>query len=119
MATNVNHQKYISIQKQTAGAAAKERKQITIDLQIPQIDDFNPAYAQLNPVFRKDVTLETFPMLGSFSSSFFGQIVKVWYILKVFVKHDAWNEWGEGHAIEFPIKIFPRPTEFIAHEPVY
>ena len=57
-------------------------------------------------------------MLPSFSSSFFGQIVKVWYILKVFVKHDAWNEWGEGHVIEFPIKIFPRPTEIIASEPV-
>ena len=52
-------------------------------------------------------------MLRSSSSSFFGQIVKVWYILKVFVKHDAWNEWGEGHVIEFPIKIFPKPTEFV------
>lgn len=50
-------------------------------------------------------------MMASFSSSFFGQIVKVWYVLKVFVKHDAWNEWGEGESVDFPIKIFPKPTE--------
>lgn len=49
-------------------------------------------------------------MLQSFSSSFFGQIVKVWYVLKVYVKHDAWNEWGSGEVIEFPIKILQRPT---------
>ena len=52
-------------------------------------------------------------MLRSFSSSFFGQIVKVWYILKVFVKHDAWTEWGEGHVIEFPIKILPKSTDIV------
>jgi len=55
-------------------------------------------------------------MMQAFSSSFFGQIVKVWYILKVFVKHDAWNEWGEGNAIEFPIKILPKPTQIFANE---
>lgn len=57
-------------------------------------------------------------MMASFSSSFFGQIVKVWYVLKVFVKHDAWNEWGEGESVDFPIKIFPKPTEIQVEEPV-
>ena len=80
------------------------------------IDDYNPPFMQVDPIFSKQLTPETFPMLGSFSSSFFGQIVKVWYVLKVFVKHDAWNEWGEGNVVEFPIKIFPRPTEYLVME---
>lgn len=50
-------------------------------------------------------------MLQAFSPSFFGAIVKVWYVLRVFVKHDAWNEWGEGHSVDIPIKILPKPTE--------
>ena len=34
----------------------------------------------------------------------------------MFVKHDAWNEWGEGNAVEFPIKILPRPTQIFSSE---
>ena len=60
----------------------------------------------------------SWPMLGSFSSSFFGQICKVWYTLKVFVKHDAWNDWGEGHAVDFPIKIKPKRLVLNQAEPV-
>ena len=56
-------------------------------------------------------------MMASFSSSFFGQIVKVWYVLRVFVKHDAWNEWGEGNSVDFPIKILPKQTQIAATEP--
>ena len=48
-------------------------------------------------------------MMASFSSSFFGQIVKVWYVLKVFVKHDAWNAFGQGKRVKFPIQIVPKP----------
>jgi len=27
------------------------------------------------------------------------------------VKHDSWNEWGEGNSIEFPIKILSNRIE--------
>ena len=63
----------------------------------------------LNPVY--------FPMVQSFSTSFFGQLVKVWYVLKVFVKHDSWNEWGEGNSVEFPIKIQRQPVQIADDEP--
>ena len=84
-----------------------------VELFIPENEDYCPEYAAVDPQFKKQVTPANYPVLRSFSASFFGQIVKVWYILKVFVKHDAWNEWGEGHVIEFPIKIFPKPTEIV------
>ena len=44
-------------------------------------------------------------MMKKFSTSFFGQIVKVWYVLRIIIKHDSWNEWGEGNYVDFPIKI--------------
>ena len=104
-----NHQRYINVVKDTESVAAHEMKDLEVEMQIPQLDDYNPPNIdQVDIKMRKDILPETFPMLGNFSSSFFGQICKVWYTLKVFVKHDAWNEWGEGHAIEFPIRIYPQ-----------
>lgn len=81
-----------------------------LELQIPELDDYAPDYENLNPCFKTSIDQESISMLQSFSPSFFGQIVKVWYVLRVFVKHDAWNEWGEGHSVDFPIKILPKPT---------
>jgi len=65
----------------------------------------------------KSISKETLPLLGSFSSSFFGQAYKIWYTLKVFVKHDAWNDWGEGKAIEFPIKIMSSKLKMVRGAP--
>lgn len=45
------------------------------------------------------------PMLKSFSMSVHGRIVNVSYHIKFFVKHDSWNEFGEGQVVSFPIKI--------------
>ena len=44
-------------------------------------------------------------MLKSFSTSVTGKLISVCYTLKCFVKHDAWNEFGEGNVVSLPIKI--------------
>ena len=55
--------------------------------------------------------------MASFSPSYFGQIVKVWYVVRVFVRHDAWNSFGKGKSVDFPIKILPKPTAVRIWEP--
>ncbi len=39
-----------------------------------------------------------------------GQIVNVWYELHIFVKHDAWNEFGAGNFVTVPVLIIPKPV---------
>ena len=49
-------------------------------------------------------------MLKSFSTSVTGKLIEVSYTLKCFVKHDAWNEFGEGNVVSLPIKIMQPPV---------
>ena len=41
----------------------------------------------------------------------FGQIVHIWYEVHVFVKYDAWNDFGSGNFVSFPIIIVPKQHE--------
>lgn len=41
--------------------------------------------------------------------SILGKLIEINYELHVFVKHDAWNEWGRGKLVRFPIKILTPP----------
>ena len=50
-------------------------------------------------------------MLESFSTSFGGKIIVVEYTLKVFILHDAWNEWGEGRCAARDITIMRQPVK--------
>ena len=34
-----------------------------------------------------------------------GRLITVEYNLLVFVKHDSWNEFGEGNCISIPLKV--------------
>ena len=54
------------------------------------------------------------PMLQSFSISVHGKIVQVEYILKAFVKHDSWNEFGEGKVASMPIQILQPPMQIVS-----
>ena len=49
------------------------------------------------------------PVLRSFTPTMMGQIINVWYELVVYVKHDAWNAFGQGKRVKFPIQIVPKP----------
>ena len=44
--------------------------------------------------------------------SFNGKIVAINYELAVYIKHNAWNEYGRGKGVKLPIKVLtpPRPA---------
>ena len=44
-----------------------------------------------------------------------GEIVSIFYELQIFVKHDAWNEWGKGKVVIFPIKLL---TPMLPQQPM-
>jgi len=46
------------------------------------------------------------PLINAISNSFCGKLIKVEYSLKFFVKHDSWDEFGEGSCIEMPVRIY-------------
>ena len=41
-----------------------------------------------------------------------GQIVHIWYEAHVFVKYDAWNDFGSGNFVSFPILIVLNTPNF-------
>ena len=45
-------------------------------------------------------------------------LIKIDYFLKVCVKHDAWNSWGDGKTIDIPITIEQAPL-VMAMAPVF
>ena len=53
-------------------------------------------------------------MLKRFNNSVQGKLFEVSFILKVFVKHDSWNEYGEGMVVSFPIQILGQPFEIVS-----
>ena len=85
---------------------------------IPDRDKYSVPLNDVDSAFvgKNNVNSFTHPLMVYFSPSFFGQIVKVWYVLRVFVMHDAWNS-REGKSIDFPIKILPKPTKIRIFEP--
>lgn len=44
-------------------------------------------------------------LANAFSTSVQGQLIMIGYTLRCYVKHDAWNEFGEGNCVRLPIKI--------------
>jgi hypothetical protein len=38
-----------------------------------------------------------------------GKHILIEYQLMVFVKHDSWNEFGEGACVTFPMRIHQKP----------
>ena len=46
-----NHQKYVSVFRDVEGAQAREVKTISIDLPIPEQDDYRPPLSDVSPVF--------------------------------------------------------------------
>ena len=56
-------------------------------------------------------------MLKSFSSTVKGRIIQVDYFLKVCIKYDAWNEFGDRCTI-IPIEILQPPTQLVMQAPM-
>ena len=55
-------------------------------------------------------------MLQNFTASFFGQIVKIWYSMMVYVKHGGMCDFGEGAFVRIPIKIFSRYENIMGNQ---
>lgn len=57
-------------------------------------------------------------MSKQFSTTVSGAIMRVAYTLKCFVKHDAWNEYGEGKVVSLPVKIVQPPINILSEDVV-
>ena len=88
------------------GIAAGEKCDKEFMIAIPTKDEFAPG-TELSVLPDHQV------MLHSFSTSVAGKLVNVAYTLKCFVKHEAWNEFGEGMVISCPIKIMQQPMQVV------
>ena len=64
---------------------------------------------------RKRLNIEQ--LHGLMPCSFVGKIVAIEYFLKAYVKHDAWNEFGEGKFVVLPIKLTHPYVELKFQEP--
>jgi hypothetical protein len=100
--------------KDVMGCSAKGKIEIDLEMKIPEKD---------HQVVCFSVFPEEEPMWVAFSCTVFGQIIKVTYLLKVLIKHDAWNVIGEGDSITMPVKIMHKdfnlsaPSDFNTHLP--
>ena len=47
-----------------------------------------------------------------------GKMLKTFYNVNVWHKHDAWNEYGQGHAVRLPIVINLSPMAPVTTMPM-
>ncbi len=88
------HQGYVSVVKH-AGCPAKTKmeREFEVDLPANKCSDFGPSIYQGRP-----------------GASYSGKLFSIEYSLNVFVKHDSWNEFGEGNCVNLPIKVHQSPN---------
>ena len=55
-------------------------------------------------------------IFNSIKPSINGRLISITHELQIFVKHDAWNEWGKGKVVSQPILIKRKPAGSIADE---
>lgn len=98
MTQNTTTNTYLTSYKFT-GCKGKETVERDFEIDIPAVDT--------DVAKKPGITLleEEIPLLTTISSSFSGRLFKVEYSLKFFVKHDSWDEFGEGTCVEMPVKI--------------
>ena len=94
MNRTTQHQSYISVVKEP-GCPAKTREEREFEVELPDniCSDFAPDQQKSRP-----------------GASYKGKLFQIEYSLLVFVKHDCWNELGEGNCISLPIKIHQSPN---------
>ena len=56
-----------------------------------------------NPKIEHDPSINAFAK--RLAPTINGKLISVNYNLSLYVKHDAWNEWGKGKGVTLPIKI--------------
>lgn len=83
------------------GCAAQEKTERTVELVIPHQQPINkiPEHASLQDQL----------IMANFLGTIQGRLLKIDYFVRVFVKHDAWNEFGQGNYVSFPVYINQSP----------
>lgn len=86
------------------GCGAKKSCERVISFDIPEVDpDFPKGLSDVN------YSLEDQPLLKRMNGSVNGHMFNVLYSLKVFVRHDAITQIGEGECLTVPIRIYEIP----------
>ena len=99
--------KYLITNKES-GCPAKTKIDNTFQIQIPTQDVYEgKVEAKIHP--------DEIVMLKSFSTSVTGKLIGVYYTLKCFVKHDSWNEFGEGNVVSLPVKLLQPPMQIVSN----
>lgn len=83
------------------GCAAYTKVERSYALEIPFKDNFKG---------KLDIHADEQPILDAFTTSVDGKLLKITYKLHCFIKHDSWNEFGEGNCVTLPIKILQPPV---------
>lgn len=98
----VHFSDYIA-QHKFEGCKASEKVERYLELKIPtdQTLDYMP----------EEMSLSDTSVAKGLTGSHHGRVVKVNYTLKVFVKHEGWNSWGEGNSVLIPVKILQPATQ--------
>lgn len=88
------HQGYVSVVKHPGcPAKTKIEREFEVDLPANVCSDFGPGQSRTRP-----------------GASYSGKLFNIEYSLNVFVKHDSWNEFGEGNCVSLPIKVHQSPN---------
>lgn len=90
------------------GCKAKSTVTREYEITIPGED---PERQQYN-----ETCADELPMLKAFSCSMQGNLFSVEYSLRVFVKHDSWNEFGQGNCINLPIQVIQPPIDITSDD---
>jgi len=98
---------YLSAIKE-AGCGAKSKVDKVFKISIPNHDPVREQYFETHP--------DEMQSLKDFSCSMQGGLFSVTYNLRVFVKHDSWNEFGEGNCLMLPIKIWQNPVNILSSD---
>lgn len=93
---------YIYAKKEPGLAKGHMMENRAFTLKIPTLDQFHPLYLQ---GLKNKLDPDLHPIIQEFTPSVNGKLIKINYLMKVFVKHDPWNEFGEGKVVCLPIKI--------------
>ena len=86
------------------GIKAKTKGETVMELTIPNFDTGNDNLHKFVDLDNEDVRL-----MKAFTCSVQGKLFDIQYVLKFVIKHDCWNELGEGYAVTLPIKIMSPP----------
>lgn len=96
-------EEYVATQK-FPGCDAHVKATVDLELPIPNCDQDNDNLHKY-----VDLTPEDIRLMKTFTCSVQGKLFDIQYECRAVIKHDCWNEFGEGYYVNLPIKIMAPP----------